>query len=134
MDRYEEDREHDEIRAEEIDPTRVAPLSTEALHASEEATKTWFAVWEDGADEGSVTSRKGPAWPVEGGWTYQDVHGAHGRVIYEGHSEDDAWDALRAAEQRACVTTPARPAREERMREIRAAEMVEDDAYEERPA
>ena len=57
---------------------------------------TYFAVGDHAAHDGFTTSRAGPAWPAEGGWTYQDVAGPHGNVIYEGASEADAVAALNA--------------------------------------
>jgi hypothetical protein len=48
------------------------------------ADLTFFAVGDVGAHDGFVASREGPAWPTEGGWTYQDVTGAHGTVLHEG--------------------------------------------------
>lgn len=53
--------------------------------------RTYFAVIDRAEHSGHVTSVTGPAWPAEGGWTYQhDVTGAHGAVLYEGPSEEQA--------------------------------------------
>lgn len=57
---------------------------------------TYFAVGDMAAHDGAVTQKDGPAWPVEGGWTEQDVTGAHGRILYEGESRTAAQEALDA--------------------------------------
>lgn len=48
---------------------------------------TFFAVGNVAEHSGSVESRKGEAWPAPGGWTYQDVTGAHGTVIAEAEAQ-----------------------------------------------
>lgn len=57
---------------------------------------TWFAVGDVGAHDGFITSRRGPAFPAEDGWTYQDVCGVHGTVIHEGTDRAEAQRALDA--------------------------------------
>ena len=58
---------------------------------------TYFAVGNIAEHTGHVTSRRdAEAWPVEGGWTYQGVTGAHGTVLYEGESEREAERVLAA--------------------------------------
>jgi hypothetical protein len=73
-------------------------LSESEFAAVEQAVETtWFAVGDRAAHEGYVTSRIGPPWPAEGGWTEQDVTGAHGHILYEGDgpsAEAEAWNAL----------------------------------------
>ena len=46
-----------------------------------ESQITYFAVGDTGAHDGHVTSRIGPAFPSPGGWTEQEVTGAHGTVL-----------------------------------------------------
>ncbi len=52
---------------------------------------TWFAVGDIAAHEGHVTSVRG-----DEDWTYQGVTGAHGTVLYEGSSEEEARSTLAA--------------------------------------
>lgn len=75
----------------------VARLPTETeedlvLRAHSQHCCTWFAVVDVAAHDGHVTSVHGPAWPSKGGWTYQEVCGAHGTVLLE--STDRAACAL----------------------------------------
>lgn len=44
----------------------------------------YMAVIDTAAHDGHVREVSGPAWPAEGGWTYQDITGAHGAVLVEG--------------------------------------------------
>ena len=59
---------------------------------------TWFAVADIAADVAWVTSAVGPAWPAAGGWTYQQITGAHGTVLWEGEGPDAREEAERQAE------------------------------------
>lgn len=52
--------------------------------------RTYFTVGDIAAHDAHVTYEDGPPWPARGGWTYQDITGSHGTVIYEGPSEADA--------------------------------------------
>ena len=57
---------------------------------------TFFAVGNVAEHSGSVESREGEAWPAPGGWTYQDVTGAHGTILCEGTEDEcraklDVW-------------------------------------------
>lgn len=92
-------------------PVRYIAIPRPAGWASREerAVVTWFAVWDRGAGEGYVTDRRGPAWHPQNhpnGWTYQDVTGAHGAVIFESadaDAEQRARDTLAAEEQRSAA-------------------------------
>lgn len=55
---------------------------------------THFAVGNTGEHSGFTATRQGPAFPAEGGWTFQDVIGAHGHILYEGPSAEEAQEAL----------------------------------------
>lgn len=71
----------------------------------------FFAVGDVGAHDGYVTARVGPAWPVPGGWTYQDITGAHGTVLYEGTTREEAQrelDAWLVCDDEHCYTHGAR--------------------------
>ncbi len=78
-------------------PHEALPLPRPEDWASPEARAkvTYFTVG-DKADprSGYTTHRRGPAFPHPGGWTYQDVTGAHGDILYEGASEEEAQAAL----------------------------------------
>lgn len=53
----------------------------------------WFAVGDRGAHEGHITSEWADnAWVPgnDDGWTYQQITGPHGAVLYEGPDENEA--------------------------------------------
>lgn len=92
-------------------PVRYIAIPRPAGWASREdrALVTWFAVWNSSEGEGHVTSRRGPAWHPQthpNGWTYQEVVGAHGTLIFESadaDAEQRARDTLAAEEQRSAA-------------------------------
>ncbi len=62
-------------------------------HAEPARAAVWFAVCDVAAHEGHITSEWADnVWGSghESGWTYQEVTGAHGRVLYEGPDEEEA--------------------------------------------
>ena len=84
------------------DPVIVRP-------AARDAAVFFFAVGDIGAHDGFVTSRvAADIWTNsnEGGWTYQDVTGAHGMILHEGTEDEcraklDAW--LQCSDDRCCT-------------------------------
>ena len=59
-------------------------------------SETFFVVVNISENSGVVVSRKGPAWPEPGGWTYQGVTGMHGTLLLESESEAECQAALDA--------------------------------------
>jgi len=45
--------------------------------------ETFVAVIDVAAHEGGVVGPLGAAWPAEGGWTEQELCGAHGQILIE---------------------------------------------------
>ena len=92
------ERSRAEREAEEAQ--REASKRREAQRRATMAELIHFAVGDIAAHEGFTTKRHADdVWTPENesGWTYQEVTGAHGRVLYEGPSEEkaraelDAW-------------------------------------------
>lgn len=80
-----------------VDEAREIAREDPSLIWCEASDTTWFAIGDIGAHEGFVTSRRDDdAWTGsnESGWTYQEVCGAHGSVLYEGHDEQKARETL----------------------------------------
>jgi hypothetical protein len=79
-------------------PERTTTIAI-ARDAAESVSVTFFAVGDVGAHDGFVTSRvTADIWTGQnpGGWTYQDVTGAHGTILHEGTENEcrtklDSW-------------------------------------------
>ena len=119
---YLREQESEALRSahDEHDPRRAAglyDLSNECHVAARRAevaqpkvgAVVFFAVGDVGAHDGFVTSRVvADIWTGQnpGGWTYQDVAGAHGTILHEGteiecQAKLDSW--LRCSDDR-CYT------------------------------
>lgn len=72
---------------------------------------TYFAVGNVAEHSGGIVTMRGPAWPAEGGWTEQDVTGAHGTILCESTDRAECervlaeWERCSSAEEgRYCYT------------------------------
>lgn len=100
-----------ERRVREYAASWGTPDRETTVRIARDAEMIHFAVGDVAAHEGYVTKRHADdAWTPEqpNGWTYQEVTGAHGRVLYEGPSEEkaraelDAWLVCDAPETGRC--------------------------------